>query len=361
MDRRRSEYLYPPMRMAGSFGALEQLEYMLTAYFHLRVIEPWDLEVIKEKVRKQAVICHFSDGRAEDWEFDAYAAALYRTVCELKHTPIRTGLARGDLPAGAARVEYLLLLAHEGCGALGELLRFFAAKSGYTPAELCEHPGLMTEEEQTYSQCYDALLDRVRKLLAIMDWEDYSGKSVLAAVAAEDECADKAGLASLLLRVSDEASAWLRSGDSPTLRYVWPRRRRVLSEDSEEIRRRFRSEAMNPLFIGGMAAHGRRGAMALAAYVARSCQWDALCQGLENWMYEDMARAYALNPNMQRWMRLVCPGALRHLTGSLLAAAHGPRWHASLQTRTELQWLYRSLEKPQQSRREMAASEKEQA
>ena len=80
MDRRRSEYLYPPMRMAGSFGALEQMEYVLTAYFHLRVIEPWDLEVIKEKVRKQAVICHFSDGRAEDWEFDAYAAALYRTV-----------------------------------------------------------------------------------------------------------------------------------------------------------------------------------------------------------------------------------------------------------------------------------------
>ena len=144
-------------------------------------------------------------------------------------------------------------------------------------------------------------------------------------------------------------------------RSVWPRRTHVLSEDSEEIRRRFRSEAMNPLFIEGMAAHGRRGAMALAAYVARSCQWDALCQGLENWMYEDLARAYALNPSVQRWMREVCPGALRHLTGSLIAAAHGSRWHSSLQTRAELMWLYRSLEKPQSLRRKMAASEKEQA
>ena len=357
MERRRTEYLCPAMRMAGSFGAISQLEYVLTAYFHLRVIEPWDLEVIKDKVRKQAAICHFFDDRTEDWEFDAYAATLYRTVCELKHTPIRTGLANGELPAGEARVEYLLLLAHEGCGALGELLRFLAAQAGYTPEELCEHPGLMTEEEQTYGQWYDDLLDRMRKLLTIMDCEEYSGQSVLEAVAEENGCVDKKGLAALLLRVSDEASAWLRAGDSPILRYVWPRRKHLLSEDAEEIRRRFRSEAMNPLFIGGMAAHGRRGAMALAAYMARSCQWDALCQGLENWMYEDMTRAYALNPNVQRWMRLVCPGALRHLTGSLLAAAHGPRWHASLQTRTELQWLYRSLEKPQQSRRETTETE----
>ena len=353
--------MQPPMRMAGSFGTIAKLEYVLTAYFHLRVIEPWDLEVIKGKVRKQAALCHFFDDRAEEWEFDAYAATLYRTVCGLKHSPVRTGLSDGVLAAGEARVEYLLLLAHEGCGALGELLRFLSAESGYTPEELCEHPGLMTEEEQTYGQWYEALLDRVRTLLAIMDREDYSGNAVLQVVAAEDGCTDKAGLAKLLLRVSDEVSALLRTGDSFRLRRVWPCRKHLLSEDSEEIRRRFRSEAMNPLFVEGMAACGRHGAMALAAYVARSCQWDALCQGLENWMYEDMARMYALNPNMQRWMCEVCPGALRHLTGSLIAAAHGPRWHASLQTKTELQWLYHSLEMSQQSRREMAESEKEQA
>ena len=361
MERRRAEYLQPPMRMAGSFGAIAQLEYVLTAYFHLRVLEPWDLEVIKEKVRKQAALCHFSDGRADDWEFDAYAATLYHTVCELKHSPVRTGLAGISLFPGEARVEYLLLLAHEGCGALGELLRFLATESGYTPEELCEHPGLMTEEEQTYGQWYEALLDRVRTLLTIMDKEDYSGDSVLRVVAVEEGCADKAGLAKLLLQVSDEVSARLRLENSPLLRRVWPLRSHLLSEDSEEIRRRFRSEAMNPLFVEGMAACGRHGAMALAAYVARSCQWDALCQGLENWMYEDMAHVYALNPNMQRWMCEVCPGALRHLTGSLIAAARGPRWHASLQTKTELQWLYRSLEKTQQSRREMEESEKEQA
>ncbi len=348
------------MRMAGSFGALAQLEYVLTAYFHLRVIEPWDLEVIKEKVRRRAALCHFSDDRTEDWEFDAYAAALYRTVCELKHSPVRTGVSDGVLLTGEARVEYLLLLAHEGCGAPGELLRFIAIESGYTPEELCEHPGLMTEEEQTYGQLYDDLLDRMRSLLTVMDQNGYSMDSVLAA-ASEKGGEDQVGLAALLLRVADEASARLTSEGSLPIRCVWPRRMHVLPEDAEEIRRRFRSEAMNPLFIEGMAACGRRGAMALAAYVARSCQWDALCQGLENWMYEDLARMYALHPDVQRWMREVCPGALRHLTGSLIAAAHGPRWHSSLQTRTELQWLYRSLEKQRKSWRETTETELGQA
>ena len=78
-------------------------------------------------------------------------------------------------------------------------------------------------------------------------------------------------------------------------------------------------------------------------------------------MYEDLARMYALHPDVQRWMREVCPGALRHLTGSLIAAAHGPRWHSSLQTRTELQWLYRSLEKQRKSWRETTETELGQA
>ena len=61
-------------------------------------------------------------------------------------------------------------------------------------------------------------------------------------------------------------------------------------------------------------------------------------------MYETMAQMYALRPDVQEWMRHVSPGALRHLTGSLLSATRKGRWHASLKTRTELLWLYRSLE-----------------
>ena len=356
MERQRAEYLQPPMRMAGSFGSLAELEYVLTAYFHLRVIEPWDLETIKAKVRRQAAVCHFSDDWSEDWEFDAYAAALYRTVCELKHSPIRVGLAGTPFATAEARVEYLALLAQEGCGELGALLRFLASEAGYTPEELCEHPGLMTEGQQTYGQCYDALLDQVRALLAIMDEVGFSSASAIAAAESEAGQADRVGLAAILSRVAYAASTRLAAEAEPSLRCVWPRRTRVLSEDAEEIRRRFRSEAMNPLFIEGMASYGRRGAMALSAYVARSCQWDALCQGLETWMYEALTRTYALHPGVQSWMREACPGALRHLTGSLLAAAHSARWHASLKTRTELLWLYRSLEKPQRARRERLVS-----
>lgn len=359
MKRQRAEYLQPPMRMAGSFGEIAELEYVLTAYFHLRVIEPWDLETIKAKVRKKAAACHFSDDQSEDWEFDAYAAALYRTVCELKHSPIRTGIADGAIPEGEARVDYLTLLAHEGYGAFGALLRFLATESGYTPEELCARPSLMTEEEQTYGQYYDSLLSRVRALLAIMEAGNFTPTSALEA-SAEEGRTDCEELIAILLRAADEAVQFSTEA-SFSARCVWPRRTSATDSDEEEIRRRFRSEAMNPLFIEGMAAYGRRGAMALAAYVARSCQWDALCQGLENWMYEALARTYALHPAVQEWMREVCPGALRHLTGSLLAAAQSSRWHVSLKTRTELLWLYRSLEKPQRARRERTASQREQA
>lgn len=360
MRRQRAEYLQPPMRMAGSFGEIAELEYMLIAYFHLRVIEPWDLETIKAKVKRCAASCHFSDNLAEDWEFDAYAAALYRTVCGLKHSPIRTGISSAPLLAGEARIEYFLLLAHEGCGAFGALLRFLAAEVGFSPEELCGHPGLMAEDEQTYGQCYDSLLDRLRALLSLMDKDDYSRGAAMKAAETANGREDRVGLTALLLCVSDEA-ARLSSGLSLSTRCVWPHRTRVFSDDAEEIRRRFRSEAVNPLFVEGMAAHGRRGAMALAAYVARSCQWDALCHGLDSWMYEALARTYALHPEVQGWMREVCPGALRHLTGSLLAAAHSSRWHASLKTRTELLWLHRSLERPQRVRREWAATGQKQA
>ena len=358
MKRQRAEYLQPPMRMAGSFGEIAELEYMLTAYFHLRVIEPWNLETIKAKVKRCAASCHFSDNLSEEWEFDAYAAALYRTVCELKHSPIRVGLPGAPLSAGEARVEYFLLLAHEGYGAFGALLRFMAAEAGYTPEELCEHPGLMTEDEQTYGQCYDALLDRMRAILSAMDDEDFSRASAMKVAA--DGSEDSVGLASLLLCVSDEG-ARLSERTSILTRCVWPRRTRVFSDDTEEIRRRFRSEAMNPLFMEGMADYGRRGAMALAAYVSRSCQWDASCYGLDSWMYEELAQTYALCPEVQRWMCKVCPGALRHLAGSLLTAAHSPRWHASLKTRMELLWLYRSLERPQRTRHDRTATEQKQA
>ena len=191
-----------------------------------------------------------------------------------------------------------------------------------------------------------------------MDEDDFSRTSAMKAT--EDGKGDRVGLASLLLRVSDEARRLL-TRTSLSTRCVWPCRNRVFSDDAEEIQRRFRCEAINPLFIEGLADYGRRGAMALAAYVARSCQWDALCQGLENWMYEAMAQTYALHPEVQRWMCKVCPGALRHLTGSLIAAAHSPRWHASLKTRMELLWLYRSLEMPQRERRERTETEQKQA
>ena len=349
-EQREKKHLYPPMRMAGSFGEVAALEGLLEEYFQLRVGESWLLESIKLKVLRQAAACHFEHELSEDWEFDAYAATLYQTVTELKRRPIRTGLLMSPFPRGETLVEFLLLLAHEDCGVFGDLLRFLAFKRGYTCEELCSHASLVTEFGLTYGQMYDRLLDTMRSTLRVLEAQSFSEEAIYEAVRlpifSRLESEDKECLHSYLLQLARETleKFTISSDGLWVARCGWERSTDGSEDETEEMLWRFRSEAMNPAFLEGLASYGRRGAMSLAAYVARSCQWDAACHGLEDWMYEAMAQMYALQPNVQEWMRRVSPGALRHLTGSLLSATRKGFWHARLKTRTELLWLYRSLE-----------------
>ncbi len=354
-ERERAERLCPPMRLAGGFGDGALLERALTVYFHVRVRTPWELRRAKETVRRFAAACHLADEAAEAREFDAYAAALYRTVREARYLPIRTGLAARTLPRGEALTAYLCLLAHEGHGAAGRLLSFLAAEAGYAREALCARPALMTEAGTTYGQVYDGLIETAGALFSWMEARGFSARS--AREAAEQRAAGGGGRRRLAAILAETAEAVRAAEDAAGAR-LWPRRAHVLADEAEEMRRRFFGEAMNPRFIEGMAAHGRHGAMALAAYVERSCRWDAACHGLEGWMYEAFARRYALHPGMQDWMRAVCPGALRHLTGSLLSAARAGRWRASLRTRTELTWLYGALARGRAAGDETRAAER---
>ena len=360
-EERKKKQLYPPMQMAGSFGATAVLEGVLEEYFRLRVGDPWLLESVKLKVLRQAAACHFTHELSEDWEFDAYAATLYQTVTELKRLPIRTGLLMSSFPRGEMLVEFLLLLAHEDCVVFGDLLRFIAFKRGYTCEELCTHASLMTESGMTYGQMYDRLLALMRSAFRLLEAQTFSEEAVSEVLRLPAflrlGVKDREMLHSYLLQVVLEVREHftLSSDGFWMARYGWTRSIDGAEDEAEEMRRRFRSEAMNPAFLEGLASYGRRGAMSLAAYVARSCQWDFSCHGLDDWMYETMAQMNALRPDVQEWMRRVSPGALRHLTGSLLSAARKGRWHASLKTRTELLWLYRSLEAWPDKHQESAA------
>lgn len=113
---------------------------------------------------------------------------------------------------------------------------------------------------------------------------------------------------------------------------------------TEELKRWFRGEAMNPKYIAGMKKHGYKGAGDLATYVAVSYQWDATSDIMENWMYEKYAAKYALDKDMQKWMQEVNPWALHRITEVLLEAEQRGMWQAKPETKQALQELFLSME-----------------
>ena len=113
---------------------------------------------------------------------------------------------------------------------------------------------------------------------------------------------------------------------------------------SEELKRWFRGEAMNPKYIEGMKKHGYKGAGDLATYVAVSYQWDATSEVMEDWMYEKYAEKYAFDKDMQEWMKEVNPWALHRIAEVLLEAIQRGLWQASAKTKQDLQDLFLSME-----------------
>lgn len=113
---------------------------------------------------------------------------------------------------------------------------------------------------------------------------------------------------------------------------------------NEEVKRIFRSESMNPKYIKGLMEHGYKGASDLANRMAISFQWDATSDVMDDWMYEEYAEKYALDPEMKKWMEQVNPWALKNIAETLLEAEKRKMWNAKDSTKKELEKLYLSIE-----------------
>lgn len=120
--------------------------------------------------------------------------------------------------------------------------------------------------------------------------------------------------------------------------------RPVMRSVAEEMKRVFRSEAMNPKYIEGMKKYGYKGAADMANLLAHSFAWDATSGVMDDWMYDGYARKYALDPEMQKWMRRVNPWAQQRIAETLLEASQRGMWKASPEMEAELRDLYLSIE-----------------
>jgi cobaltochelatase CobN len=119
-----------------------------------------------------------------------------------------------------------------------------------------------------------------------------------------------------------------------------PQRARV-RDLREEALRVFRTRVVNPKWIASIQRHGYKGALELAATVDYLFGYDATSDVVEDWMYERLTEAYALDRAMQSFFRESNPWALRDLSARLLEAMDRGLWkEPTAEMREALQATY---------------------
>jgi cobaltochelatase CobN len=113
---------------------------------------------------------------------------------------------------------------------------------------------------------------------------------------------------------------------------------------AEETCHVFRSRLLNPKYIQGLQRHGYPGAAELSRAVDYVFGWDATVEVVEDWMYNDLAEKYALNEEMQEWLKEVNPYALQNMVERFLEAIQRGMWQASEEMKKELEQLYLDIE-----------------
>jgi len=114
---------------------------------------------------------------------------------------------------------------------------------------------------------------------------------------------------------------------------------------TEETARIFRARVVNPRWIAAMRRHGYKGAFELAATVDYLFGYDATAGVVTDWMYEQLAGAYALDPENQKFFQQSNPWALHGIAERLLEAAERKLWESpEPATLSALQEIYLATE-----------------
>ncbi|WOD39418.1 cobaltochelatase subunit CobN [Nodosilinea sp. E11] len=93
-----------------------------------------------------------------------------------------------------------------------------------------------------------------------------------------------------------------------------------------EIAKVYRSRVVNPKWIEGVMRHGYKGAFEMAATVDYLFAYDATAHCVADHMYEGVAQAYVLDPQVQAFVQQSNPWALRDMAERLLEASQRGLW-----------------------------------
>ena len=104
--------------------------------------------------------------------------------------------------------------------------------------------------------------------------------------------------------------------------------RAVVRDLKEEALRVFRSRVVNPKWLESIRRHGYKGALECTATMDYLFGFDATADIMEDWMYEEVAQRYALDPVMREFFEESNPWALNAIAERLLEAAQRKMWSA---------------------------------
>ena len=113
---------------------------------------------------------------------------------------------------------------------------------------------------------------------------------------------------------------------------------------AEEAKHILRSRLTNPKWIKGMMRHGYKGAGDISHMMDVALGWDATAEVMEDWMYEQMARAYVLDEKVKEWMEEVNPYARQNILDKLLEAISRGMWQAEDDMKEQLRQEYLDIE-----------------
>ena len=97
---------------------------------------------------------------------------------------------------------------------------------------------------------------------------------------------------------------------------------------AEELTRVVRTKLLNPRYIDGLKEHGYSGASELSRRITRVYGWDATTGQVDDWIFDDIARTFILDPNNRDFFEENNPYALEEIGRRLLEAHERGVWEA---------------------------------
>ena len=113
---------------------------------------------------------------------------------------------------------------------------------------------------------------------------------------------------------------------------------------AEEVSRVVRTRLLNPKWIEGMKRHGYKGAGDISKRIGRVYGWEATTKEVDDWIFNDIAKAFVLDEENRRFFQENNPWAMEEIGRRLLEASQRGLWKADPEVLDALKSSYLEIE-----------------